>query len=194
MKIINLAYKATNCYLVQANCGWLMVDAGWPDTLSQMLHLLKQKDIQVSDIKYLLVTHFHPDHAGLVENFKELGASLVLHEDQMVFVDKLNNFFKKNPKVNFKDIVLGNNIVVSSAESREFLKTIGVAGVMVKTPGHSEDSISLILDEGCAFTGDLPLYSLMEAYNDQKLKDSWELIQNYKVKKIYPAHGSPYTL
>jgi hypothetical protein len=34
----------------------------------------------------------------------------------------------------------------------------------------------------------------MEAYNDQTLKDGWKLIQDYHVKKIYPAHGDSYNL
>lgn len=65
MKVINLTYKSTNCYLIKSNCGWIMIDAGWPDTMPQFLKLLKQKDIHINNIKYFIVTHFHPDHAGL---------------------------------------------------------------------------------------------------------------------------------
>jgi len=145
-------------------------------------------------LKYLIVTHFHPDHAGLAQNLKDFGTNLILHESQVPFVDKLNNFLKRNPKVNFKDIVTGNNIVVSSAESRIFLESAGIDGEIIQTPGHSDDSISLIIDECCAFTGDLPGLSLMEAHNDQTLKDSWKLIQDYNVKEIYPAHGNSYII
>lgn len=38
------------------------------------------------------------------------------------------HFFKRNPEFYFKDIVTGNNIVVSSAESRRFLKDMGIDG------------------------------------------------------------------
>lgn len=194
MKIINLIYKLTNCYLLESNCGWVMIDAGWPDTLPQLLHLLKQHDVQISDIKYLIVTHFHPDHAGLAQDLKDFGMKLILHENQIPFIDRLNSFFKKNPKSNYKDITAENNIVVSSVESRKLLKSLGIDGEIIETPGHSDDSISLIVDKYCAFTGDLPEFFLMEAYNDQTIKDSWKLVQDYNVKKIYPAHGNPYTL
>lgn len=194
MKIISLNYKFTNCYLLKSSCGWIMIDTDWPDTLSQLLHSLKQQDIMSSDIKYLIVTHFHPDHAGLVQNLKDLGIRLILHENQILFIDKLNAFFKKNPKYNYKGIVGEDNIIVSSGESRRFLKNVGIDGEIIPTPGHSDDSISLIIDKCCAFTGDLPEFSLMEAYNDKTLKESWKLIQNYNVKEIYPAHGNPYTL
>lgn len=194
MEIIALTYKSTNCYLLQSNNGWIMVDAGWPDTLPQLLHLLKQKSVRTNDIKYLIVTHFHPDHAGLAEDLKGFGAQLILHESQVPYVEKINSFFKKNPKANFKEIDAGNNIIVSSAESREFLSNVGLNGEIIQTPGHSDDSISLIIDGCCGFTGDLPGLSLMEAYDDQTIKDSWKMIQSYNVKKIYPAHGNPYNI
>ena len=47
-----------------------------------------------------------------------------------------------------------NNIVLKFAESRQFLASLGLAGEIIATPGHSDDSITLILDDGFAFTGD----------------------------------------
>ncbi|WP_074042179.1 MBL fold metallo-hydrolase [Desnuesiella massiliensis] len=194
MKILNLTCKLTNCYLIESNSGWIMIDTDWPDTLNQFLCLLKENDIQIPDIKYLVVTHFHPDHAGIAQDLKNLGVNLVLHENQVSFVEKLNNFFKKNPKFNYKDIAREDNIVISSAESRKFLKNVGIDGEIIQTPGHTDDSISLVIDGCCAFTGDLPEFALMEAYNDEIIKESWKLIQDYNVTKIYPAHGKSYTL
>lgn len=194
MEIIKLTHKAANCYLIKCGSGWMMIDAGWPDTLHNMFQLLKQNSINIKDIKYLIVTHFHPDHGGLVQDFKELGIKLILHESQIAYVDKLNEFFKRNLKVNFKDIEVKDNLVLTSKESREFLNDMGIMGEIIHTPGHSDDSITLVIDEYCAFTGDLPELSLVEAYEDQTLKDSWNLIQGYNVKKIYPAHGNSYNL
>ncbi len=194
MEVIKLTYKSTNCYLIKSNNCWIMIDAGWPDTITQLLKLLKQKDINIKDIKYLIVTHFHPDHAGLAQNLKDFGIILIIHESQVHFVDKLNDFFKRNPKNNFKDIDAINNMVVSSKESRIFFKSEGINGEVIQTPGHSDDSVSLVIEECYAFTGDLPRLLLMETYNDQTLKDSWKLIQEYNVKRVYPAHGEPYNL
>jgi glyoxylase-like metal-dependent hydrolase (beta-lactamase superfamily II) len=179
---------------VEANQGWIIIDAGWPDTLPQFMHLLNQYDVQICDIRYLIVTHFHPDHAGLAQNLKDFGATLILHENQVPFIDKLNKFFKKNQKSSYKDITLENSIVISGSESRRFLNNFGIVGEIIETPGHSDDSISLIIDKCCAFTGDLPEFSLIEAYNDQRIEDSWKLIQDYSVEKVYPAHGNPYIL
>lgn len=112
-----------------------MVDTDWTDTLNQFLCLLKENDIQIGDIKYLLVTHFHPDHAGIAQDLKNLGINLILHESQVAFVDKLNNFFKKNPKFSYKDIGREDNIVISSVESRKLIQDYNVAKIY---PAHGK--------------------------------------------------------
>ncbi|MHB8127537.1 MAG: MBL fold metallo-hydrolase [Mobilitalea sp.] len=194
MNIINLSYKSTNCYLIPAGDGWLMIDAGWPDTFSPLLQLLNQNNVSVNKINYLIVTHFHPDHAGLTQNLKDLGTSLILHEYQVPYLNKLNLFYKKNAKANFKDIVAGNNIILIDGDSRSFLSSIGINGELISTPGHSDDSVSLVIDDCCAFTGDLPALSLIEAYDDMVIDDSWEMIQKHHVKTIYPGHGAAYEI
>ncbi|HEY8890296.1 MAG TPA: MBL fold metallo-hydrolase [Clostridium sp.] len=194
MEILNLTCKRTNSYLLKSNCGWIIIDTDFPDTLHRLMYLLNQYNIKISDIKYLIVTHFHPDHAGIVQDLKNLGIKLILHECQVSFVDKLNNFFKKNSKFRYTDIVSGDNIVVSSKDSREFLGSVGIEGEIIQTPGHTDDSVSIVIDRYCAFTGDLPGFGLMEAYDDQIIKDSWKLIKEYKIIKIYPAHGNLYTI
>jgi glyoxylase-like metal-dependent hydrolase (beta-lactamase superfamily II) len=171
-----------------------MIDAGWPDTFSQILQLLNQNEISVNEINYLVVTHFHPDHAGLAQNFKDLGINLILHEAQVPYVNKLNQYFKKNPKENFKDITTGNITVIPDSESRSFLKSIGIEGDLLITPGHSEDSVSLVIDDFCAFTGDLPAYFQMKEYQDPIIEDSWKLIRLYNIRTIYPGHGDSYEL
>jgi glyoxylase-like metal-dependent hydrolase (beta-lactamase superfamily II) len=194
VKVIILTYKATNCYLLPAGEGWLMIDAGWPDTFCQLLQLLNQNNISVNEINYLFVTHYHPDHAGLVQNLKDLGTNLVLHEEQIPFVSKLNLFYKKNPKANFKDILSTNTIVLTDDNSRNFFESIGINGELITTPGHTDDSVSLVIEEDCAFIGDLPAISLVEAYDDLVIEDSWDMLQKHHIKTIYPGHGQPYDI
>jgi len=194
MKIVSITPRLTNCYFVQANQGWLMLDTDWPDTLPQLLRMVKAENIQISEISNLIVTHFHPDHAGTAQNLKELGVKLTLLENQVGFINEVNQFFHKNTNYDFMDIEAGDNLIVTSTESRRFLKKMGIEGEIIPTPGHSNDSISLIIDGECAFTGDLPAFPLMKAYNDPIIEDSWKSIQSHAVDQIYPAHGIPYSL
>ena len=134
------------------------------------------------------------DHAGIAQDLKNQGIRLILHECQVPYVNKLNDFFKKSSKFKYTEIVSGDNIVVSSTESRKFLKDLGIEGEVIQTSGHSDDSVSVIIDGNCGFTGDLPRFDFIEAFDDQRIKDSWKAIRDYKVTKIFPAHGNTYTL
>jgi glyoxylase-like metal-dependent hydrolase (beta-lactamase superfamily II) len=190
MKPILITYDSTNLYLVQASCGWIMVDTGWAGRFAKLLHALRRYDIRADEIKYVMVTHFHPDHAGLVQDVKNLGAKLILHPCQLPFVGELKRFFK--PHHQFREIEPANNLTLSSQESRIFFNEIGIQGEILPTPGHSDDSVSLVIDACCAFTGDLPSLSIADA--DPVVRESWMRIQQYGVRTIYPGHGSPFTL
>ncbi len=194
MNVIHLTYKSANYYLIPVDDGWAMVDTGWPDTFCQLLQMLNQHGISINEINYLIITHFHPGHAGLTQNLKDFGTHLILHQKQVNYYNKLNAFYKKNPKANFKDITSSDHIIVSDYDSRGFLKSIGIEGELVSTPGHSDDSVSLVIDDDCAFTGDLPIYSMLGAYDDIVIEDSWDLIRQYHVKTVYPGHGDSYEI
>jgi glyoxylase-like metal-dependent hydrolase (beta-lactamase superfamily II) len=194
LRILSLTCNRTHCYLLEAGSGFVLIDTDFPDTLHFLMRLLKQHELKISDIKYLIVTHFHPDHAGIAQDLKNAGVKLAVHECQVSYIEKLNGFFKKNRNFHFTNIVLEHNIVISDGESRKFLKGVGIDGEIIQTPGHTDDSITLIVDGCCAFTGDLPDYALVEAYGDQAIEDSWKLIKYHKVAAIYPAHGNPYTI
>jgi glyoxylase-like metal-dependent hydrolase (beta-lactamase superfamily II) len=74
------------------------------------------------------------------------------------------------------------------AASRNFLSGLGLQGEVLPTPGHSPDSITLVLDEGHAFTGDLPPRFLVPE-NDLASLQSWDRIYRHKITRIYPGHG-----
>lgn len=194
MNIITITHKSVNCYLVPIQDGWLMVDTGWPDTFAQLLQHLNQNNISVNEINYLFVTHFHPGHAGLVQILKNLGTNLITHEYQVPYINKLNLLFKKNQKANYRDITSSNYIVVTEEESRELLKSIGIDGKIISTPAHSDDSLSLVINDCCAFVGDLPAPQPDGTYEDIVVEDSWNMIKQYHVRTIYPGHGEPYEL
>src|SRR6188474_1142828 len=156
MNIINVGYDSTNYYALELKHGKLLVDCGWPGTLPKLSAELKQKGSSLKEIKNLLVTHFHPDHAGLVQELKGQGIKFILLECQQHYITPFNEFFKtKNyPYVEIKQ---NDNFILKLGDSRKFLASLGIEGEILHTPGHSDDSVTLVLDEGFAFTGDLPL-------------------------------------
>jgi len=187
MNIINVGYDSTNYYLIDINDGKLLVDCGWPGTLPKFLAVLKRKDIAPAEIQYLLVTHFHPDHAGLAQDIKNLGANLVLMESQVNFTGVMDELYASK-KLPYLSLRREKNILLQFDESRKFLAGLGLQGEILPTPGHSDDSVTLLLDQGFAFTGDLPPRFIL-AEDDLISRQSWDRIYEHKITRIYPGHG-----
>jgi glyoxylase-like metal-dependent hydrolase (beta-lactamase superfamily II) len=188
MNIVNVGYDSTNYYLLDCKNGKLLIDCGWPGTLPKFMAQLKRKGISMHEIKYLLVTHFHPDHAGLVQDLKRLGLKFILLESQVNSIRSFSEFFK-GKNFPYLEITQDDHLILKFDESRNFLDSIGIAGEVISTPGHSEDSVTLILDEGFAFTGDLPPM-FMVSEEDRVTRHSWDEIYKHKITRIFPAHGS----
>ncbi|MBM3145008.1 MAG: MBL fold metallo-hydrolase [Chloroflexi bacterium] len=145
---------STNYWVVSAGRSRLLFDIGWPGTMGMMLANLKRMDVPLAEICYALASHYHIDHAGLAQDFKQSGAPLLVMETQVAAIPLMKQWAK--PQDRYTEITLDGNVTIQFTESRALLEQIGIAGEILSTPGHSPDSVSLLLDEGAAFTGDLP--------------------------------------
>lgn len=187
MNIVNVGYNSTNYYVIGQAHNRLLIDVGWPRTLPKLATNLKRKGIKLQEIRYLLVTHYHPDHAGLAQELKNQGVRLILLEQQVDAIPRLKTYMK--PKDRYVDILIQDAIRLATQASRDFLRSIGIAGEIISTPGHSNDSVTLVLDDGAAFTGDLasPKWA-GEDVMDEVVR-SWQAILALNAKMAYPGHG-----
>ncbi len=191
MNILNISCDSTNYYLIECKGGYVMVDICFPNSFNKLLNLIKKLGVNPNKIKYLFITHFHPDHAGACEEIKKYGTKVVVHKCQVDFIDKMEKNFKDSD--NYKKINKNDLVVADSDDGRELLKNIEIEGFLLKTPGHSDDSISLIFDDYAAFVGDLP-HPLYFKDKNEKIKESWDKIYSLNIKKIYPGHGTKINL
>ena len=188
---IKLRYGNTNTFLVRGSHESILIDTDYAGTLPGFYKAIKDIGITVKDIGYILATHFHPDHIGLFGELMEQGVKLLLLEKQTASVHYSDELFAREPRLGFKPIDASNAVFVTPEESRSFLKELGIDGEIISTPSHSEDSISLILDEGICIVGDLEPYEFIEAYEDNtKLSEDWERILSFNPKLIYYAHAN----
>jgi len=187
MNIINVGYDSTNYYVLEQNGTRLLIDVGWPGSLPKLLASLKRKNLALSDVSWLWITHYHPDHAGLVQELKERGVKHLLLQEQLAAVPQLKNYMR--PTSGYVEIRVQDSRLLTSRESRAWLASIGLAGEMVPTPGHSFDSISLALDEGVAFTGDLLPPALASEAQTAEIQGSWNRLRSLHVHTLYPGHG-----
>ena len=184
--IVNVGYRSTHYWVISAGTSRLLVDLGWPGTMGTMRANLQRMGIPLNEIRYGLATHYHIDHAGLAQELKLAGVRLLLVDVQRAAVPAMKNSIKLADK--YVEITMHDNVVISSAESRDVLQRIGFAGEILHTPGHSDDSVSLLLDDGSAFTGDLTAPALIEDKNGLAAA-SWRRLRERGATRIYPAHG-----
>jgi glyoxylase-like metal-dependent hydrolase (beta-lactamase superfamily II) len=105
-----------------------------------------------------------------------------------------NSLMHISPATNV-DIVLGDG---------DFrLTEYGIPGKIVFTHGHSIGSVSVLLETGDAFVGDLTMNGFplrlnpglpILAENMQKVRASWKVLLDQGAKTIYPAHGKPFSV
>jgi len=183
--IVNVGYRSTNYWVVSAGTFRLLVDIGWPGTLGTMKANLRRKGIPIDEIRYALSTHYHIDHAGLAEELKMETIPLLVVDVQIDAIWRMKTWTK--PEDRYVEITQDGNIIISFEQSRQILKQMGIDGEILHTPGHTEHCVSLLLDDGSVFTGDLPLESY--AFNNPVAVASWELLRSRGATRLYPAHG-----
>ena len=183
METIELRYGNTKTYLIRGEKGNLLVDTDMPGTMSAFFKEIKRHSLQVSDISFVLATHFHPDHMGLIGNLMDMGVSLVLIDIQKGYVQCWEQRIGSDP------IDVKSAKIITVGESRSFLQSLGIHGEIIHTPSHSMDSICVTLDDGICIAGDLsPLSYLQVEPETSQLRDDWNLILSHNPKKILFAH------
>lgn len=185
--IVNVGYRSTNFWVVSAGTSRLLLDLGWPGSMDTMRTNLARMDVPLTEIHYGLATHYHIDHAGLAQDLKQAGMKLLVVDMQVPWIPRMADHIK--PTDRFTPISLHDNQVITLAGSRAALASIGIHGQILPTPGHSPDSVSLLLDSGEVFTGDLthPMFATEDTLDE--VNASWDRLKAHGATMVYPGHG-----
>jgi glyoxylase-like metal-dependent hydrolase (beta-lactamase superfamily II) len=216
--IIDLGF--TKCYLLECFEGYLLIDTSYKGKYTVFLKEMEKLEIDISKIKYIFITHHHADHAGVsAKLIKETGAKLIVNQNALVHlkegktgdimkpvgtVIKLIHPFLRilHRNTKFPPVLPKKDDIIVNGDDYQVLRQIGVNGNILYTPGHSKDSISILLDNGNAFVGDL----VMNNFNSGNIKfmpflvdnkdvvlEGWDKVIDNGAKIIYPAHGDYFT-
>ena len=185
--IVDVGYRSTNYWVVSAGASRLLVDLGWPGTMGMMRANLRRMDVPLDEIRYGLATHYHIDHAGLAQELKQAGVPLLVLDAQVHAIPLMKTWIK--PRDKYLEVTMHDNITMPFSESRSVLERIGIPGEIVHTPGHSDDSISLLLDDGSVITGDLTPLTFIGGEDAAVVYTSWRLLRERGATRVYPGHG-----
>ncbi len=224
MKINRIKIFPTNIYLLSLKKGYLMIDTSFYSKFNILLKKLKKYNIKLKDIRYIFLTHYHDDHAGMIKKIlDETNAKLILHKNSLPVL-KRGTFLNYSPEgrllnpcvkfisylhskiikrdYKFPPIKQSDRLIIIKNDNSSLLKSIGIEGKILYTPGHTIDSISLVLDNGYAFVGDVCMnllkfcntkYYPLYAEDYSIITKSWEKLLKNGAKIIYPAHGKEFS-
>ncbi len=185
LRVVNVGYRSVNCYLIITQKAKLLVDVGWPGGMAELKSSMAKEGYSVKEVTHVLVTHYHMDHRGIAQEMKDKGAKLIVLMNQKAHLNDQKQFIR--PPAIYHEIKSDYNLELTLRGSRAFLKTLGLEGEITPTAGHGPDHVTLVLDVGIAFTGDLPLENVSPP-NSNAFKD-WQRLRVLGVKRLYPAHG-----
>jgi glyoxylase-like metal-dependent hydrolase (beta-lactamase superfamily II) len=190
--VVNVGFSSTNYWVIGANGARLIVDLGWPGKFAMLRANLERMGVPLKELKYALATHYHIDHAGCAQDLKNAGVPLLVLESQMAAIPVMKAHVK--PQDNYTEITLRDNVDLRFAESRARLKSMGLEGEVLPTPGHSDDSVSLLLDDGSVFTGDLTFPMVATDEQREAILASWRLLRDHGARRVHPGHGPAFNI
>jgi glyoxylase-like metal-dependent hydrolase (beta-lactamase superfamily II) len=169
----------------------LAIDVGWPCSLLEYQKGIKSIGLKYKNIKWAIVTHFHMDHAGLINEFQKNGIECIVFENQYEHIDLMEKTISRKYN-NYTSINKEKLKRITTNVSKEYFNDLGIELEIIKTNGHSEDSISVIKNDEIII-GDLaPIDQIMD--DDIKNQICWEKIINRKIRKVYPSHAKEFYL
>lgn len=197
--------EITAAYLLEAPSGLILIETGPGSTLKTLLSQIGQLGFQPEQIKHLLVTHIHLDHAGAAGWWAQQGTQIYVHHFGVRHLIQPEKLLASAKRIygNKMDTLWGEMLPAPAEKVTELFDNdvLEIAGVRIKaleTPGHARHHHVFEIGD-IAFTGDAAAVSLpgsgfidLPAPPPEFDLEVWEatldrlLAQNYR--HIYPTH------
>jgi glyoxylase-like metal-dependent hydrolase (beta-lactamase superfamily II) len=92
---------STNIYFIKSTQGCLLIDVGWnsDESFQALQAQMAEAGGAWEDLRYIVLTHAHPDHSGLLDRVAEIAnPELVMHSNELAllrsYVEKFNTMGK----------------------------------------------------------------------------------------------------
>ena len=221
MKIYNGGSVVMNTYVYPIDDGYVMIDTGYEGQLSNVEKRLLKMGIDLTDVKYVFLTHAHDDHAGFLSELlsKYPRIKVIMSDKAMttlkrgqnsfdggcstllawIFCQLMGLFGKADHRFPAIDDRLNDRFIEITEENKSDIEK-ALRGEILFTPGHTRDSISLKIDD-IVFCGDAAMNGfpsvnrfIIWIEDVLEFESSWDKLISSDAKLIYPAHGAPFNV
>jgi glyoxylase-like metal-dependent hydrolase (beta-lactamase superfamily II) len=191
-------------YLIPTSEGPVLIETGPYSTFGNLKKGVEALGYALEDIKHVLITHIHLDHAGAAWAMAELGATVYLHpfgykhmHDPSKLVQSARRIYKEDMDRLWSDIKGIPEDKLCVVEHEETL-TFGDTQIQAwYTPGHAVHHIAWQIGEEL-IAGDVAGVKIGEGpvvppcpppdINVENWKASIELLRKRSLKSIYLSH------
>lgn len=207
-KIVRVLRGRANAYLILFANDTILIDTGKNSAYRKLCRNLNSLNIPVEKITTLILTHTHYDHCQSVKKIKDKsGCRVIVSYWASEFIQK---GFTGLPKGTFFITKLlsklGNLIGEKGFGYDSFSPDLLVRGDLtlhygsgvlkiIETKGHSDDSISILVDNEIAIVGDVMFgifrNSIFPPFADKisKMLESWKSLLETNCEIFLPGHG-----
>ena len=221
-RIIPVPLWRVGAYLVKRDKFSLLIDTGMPGDLAKISRTLVASSIDMRDLKLIVVTHAHYDHVGSLAAVAEASGAPILAASSALpllrqgfssvprglnpFARLLTSLVKSTsgdgPRFASPGNITSQNDAAEGTipiDAPRRLDEYGFPAVAVPLPGHTADSLGIILDSGEAFIGDAAFNLLPRsvvpflADAPEQLLKSWRVLIESEARVFYPGHGRPFS-
>jgi len=192
-------------YLVIGPAGPVLVETGPASTLENLKTAIKEHGVSVGDIKHVLVTHIHLDHAGAAGWWAQQGAKVYVHVVGAPHLIDPSKLLTSAGRIygDKMDVLWGKTVpapaenVIAVADNQQ-INVAGLTFTALDTPGHAWHHHAYQLGD-VAFTGDaagirlasMPIIDIPAPPPEFKMEVWQQTIAKLRHKgfsAIYPTH------
>jgi len=149
--------RSVGCYVLDSADGPALFDCGPSATIDALKAGLASRGLQLTDIRHLLLSHIHLDHAGAAGVLVREHPALQVHVSEigaphLIDPERLERSARRLYGDTFDD--LWGELVPVPAQNVQIAAPVVVGLTCFPTPGHASHHVSYLDPDGTLYAGD----------------------------------------
>lgn len=206
IKTIILGRMSGNCYLIETEKGFVLIDTGRKSARKKLEEKLQIAGCTAENLDLIILTHGDFDHTGNCAYLREkYDVKIAMHQADSGMVEYGDMFWNRTSG-NWVLKKLVNTLFNITKFTPDFtidettdLSDYGLDAEVIHLPGHSKGSIGILTDNRDLFCGDLFSNVKRPEPNSvvddlDELNESIARVKELQIEMIYPGHGEPFRM